>query len=73
VTGCFRLRRYSFTPFLRADGALRNSVRFDKRDSGGAANSHLRFEAPKIKKVRLHYMKDGNDMIVDKVIYAAKD
>jgi hypothetical protein len=33
-------------------------------------------EASKIKKsskVRVHYIKDGNDMIVDKVIYTDKD
>jgi ABC-type transport system substrate-binding protein len=33
-------------------------------------------EASKIKKsskVRVHYTKDGNDMIVDKVIYTDKD
>jgi hypothetical protein len=33
-------------------------------------------EASKIRKsskVRVHYIKDGNDMIVDKVIYTDKD
>ena len=33
-------------------------------------------EASKIKKsskVRVHYIKDGNDMLVDKVIYTDKD
>ena len=49
---------------------------FGSMQPEGTAAAGKVIEASKIRKsskVRVHYIKDGNDMVVDRVIYTDKD
>jgi hypothetical protein len=76
---CFRGKVTEFTPghvlFLKTEAAQPVQYRFSKNVTYVTSDGRV-IEASKIRKdskVRVHYIKQGDDMLVDKVIVSDRD